>query len=73
MLNGQKNVEVGAFKGERVERWKSEKMAFKGERVKKWKGEKMAAHHRWASRPNVAKKLERLVLLVLLESLENLA
>ena len=27
MLNGQKNVEVGAFKGEKVKKWKGEKMA----------------------------------------------
>ena len=69
MLNGQKKVEAGAFKGEKVERWKGEKMAFKGEKVerwkgekmafkgenvKRWKGEKMSAPHRWTSRPNVA-------------------
>ena len=104
MLNGQKNVEEGAFKGEKVKRWKDgwrplkvkvgevkgwkgEKVKrwltpfegeevkgyFKGEKVKGWKGEKMAAPHRCTGRPNVAKKLERLVLLVLLETLENLA
>ena len=83
MLNGQNNVEVGAkrWKGEevkrllKVERWKSEKVKrwltpIKCEKVKGWKGEKMAAPHRWTGRSNVAKKLERLVLL---ESLENLA
>ena len=36
---------IVTFKGERVKKWKGEKMAtpFNGERVKRWKGEKMAA------------------------------